>query len=136
MKNATCDLDYIKMVIDAAGQLGITVTEAKLGTEHCQAWADRVLGAKAKFEAGDIKGCQELIREANRYASTSDRAGKILAGILLWAFVFWIPLSADLIFPDWGAVPHSSIIWKLFVGIWGGVTFCCAFGLLEGSARR
>ena len=55
-------------VITAARQLGISVTEAELGSELCQAWADRVLGAKAKFEAGDMEGCQELIGEANRYA--------------------------------------------------------------------
>ncbi len=67
MKPKTWNFDE-NVVIDAARKLGISVTEAEFGTELCQAWADRVLGAKMAFEDGDMELCRELIGEANRYA--------------------------------------------------------------------
>ncbi len=55
-------------VIGIARQLGIKLTSAELGTAMCQAWADRVLDAKAAFDDGRMERCQEVIADANAYA--------------------------------------------------------------------
>ncbi len=55
-------------VIRAARQLGIRLTSAKLGTEMCQAWADRVLDAKSAYDRNDMERCKEMIADANAYA--------------------------------------------------------------------
>lgn len=55
-------------IIEAAKALEITLTNAELETEICQAWANRVELAVSLFAKGDMKGCQAAIGEANRYA--------------------------------------------------------------------
>ena len=55
-------------VIAAAKQLGIKLTNAELGTEICQAWADRVLQAKMHWNNKHLALCEEMIEEANKYA--------------------------------------------------------------------
>jgi hypothetical protein len=67
MKQKTWNFDENE-VIDAAKELGIKLTAAELGTEICQAWADRVLQAKAQFDRGDMEACKVSIDEANACA--------------------------------------------------------------------
>jgi hypothetical protein len=55
-------------VIAAAKALGIKLTDAVLGSELCQAWADRVLYARKVFEDGNMQECQLAIEDANAYA--------------------------------------------------------------------
>jgi hypothetical protein len=56
-------------IIVAAKQLGIKLTNAELGSEICEAWADRVRWAKACFDEGRMDECQRAIEDANAYAS-------------------------------------------------------------------
>ena len=55
-------------VIRVAMALGIKLTNAELGTEICQALADRVALAQMHFEGGDMIACQRAIDGANAYA--------------------------------------------------------------------
>jgi hypothetical protein len=55
-------------IIDAAKQLGIKLTNAELGSELCEAWADRVLQAKKHYDDGRMEDCKRAIDDANAYA--------------------------------------------------------------------
>ena len=65
MKTWTFDENEI---IAAAKQLGIKLTNAELGSEICEAWADRVRWAKVCFDDGRMDECKLAIEEANAYA--------------------------------------------------------------------
>ena len=67
MATATWNYDENE-VIAAAKQLGIELTNAELGSELCEVWADRVLQAKKHYDDVDMEGCQEMIEDANAYA--------------------------------------------------------------------
>jgi hypothetical protein len=56
-------------VIAAAKQLGIKLTNAELGSELCEAWADRVRWAKVCWDEGRMDECKAAIEDANAYAS-------------------------------------------------------------------
>jgi len=58
----------INEIIKAAMALGIELTNAELGTELCNAWADRVALAQMHFDRGDMVACQRAIDGANPYA--------------------------------------------------------------------
>ena len=55
-------------IIAAAKQLGIKLTDADLGSEICEAWADRVRWAKVCCDEGRLEECQRAIEDANAYA--------------------------------------------------------------------
>jgi hypothetical protein len=46
----------IEQITSEAQKLGITLTNAEIGTELCQAWADRVEQAAMQFSRGEMKG--------------------------------------------------------------------------------
>lgn len=62
------DMSKIMEIITAAQRLGIKLTAAKLDTEICEAWLDRVQLAAMHFERGDMAACQTAIDDADRYA--------------------------------------------------------------------
>ena len=55
-------------IIATAKALGIKLTNAELGSEHCEAWADRVRWAKVCLDEGRLEECQRTIEDANAYA--------------------------------------------------------------------
>jgi hypothetical protein len=61
-------LDNINEIIEAAINLKITLTNAELGSELCEAWSARVLQAKQHAERGEPVECETMRAEANRYA--------------------------------------------------------------------
>jgi hypothetical protein len=58
----------VNTVIEAAEGLGIKLTNAELGTQACEQWADRVMNAKLLFDRGDMAECKAAIEDANAYA--------------------------------------------------------------------
>ena len=64
MRKKTLDENEI---IAAAKQLGIKLTNAELGSELCEAWADRVRWAKVCFDKSRTEDCQRAIEDANAY---------------------------------------------------------------------
>jgi hypothetical protein len=58
----------INEVIATAKALDIKLTNAEIGTDICQCWIDRVVGAWLAYDRGDMEGCQDLIDSANAYA--------------------------------------------------------------------
>lgn len=58
----------IDQLTTAAKSLGITLTNAEIGTDLCDCWQDRVQQAAMLFERGDMAGCQAAIDAANGYA--------------------------------------------------------------------
>ena len=58
----------IEQITEAAAKLGIDITNAEIGTDICQCWADRVQAAWNAWEDDDMVRCQEAIDAANAYA--------------------------------------------------------------------
>jgi hypothetical protein len=61
-------MSNINEIIKAAKDLGIKLTNAEIGTELCNAWADRVAMAQMHFDRGDMIACQRAIDGFNAYA--------------------------------------------------------------------
>lgn len=58
----------IEQITEAAVKLEITLTNAEVGTDLCQCWADRVQAAWYAWQDGDLDRCRESIDAANAYA--------------------------------------------------------------------
>ena len=66
---AVLDLDELAIQPQASLLREVpALTDAELGSEICEAWADRVRWAKVCWDEGRLEECQRAIEDANRYA--------------------------------------------------------------------
>jgi len=62
----------ISEIIKSAMALGIKLTHADVGSELCNAWADRVALAQMHFERGEMEACHQHSEGDGRHIGRTD----------------------------------------------------------------